>query len=91
MLLFSGTNDTVCAPELVQSAYSSVKTPAFYALLEGADHLEPVLTGGRELGASIAWLRLWVYNDQGGKKYFYGDTCDLCKAPWSKMTNAAWK
>jgi hypothetical protein len=91
VLLFSGTNDTVCAPSLVMSAYSSIKSPAFYALLEGADHLEPVLTGGRELGASIAWLRLWVYNDQGGKNYFYTDACTLCKAPWSKMTNAAWK
>ena len=91
VLLFAGSADTVCAPALVMSAYTSVRAPAFYALLEGADHLEPVLTGGRELGASIAWLRLWVYGDEGAKGYFYGDSCTLCKSPWSKMTNAAWK
>lgn len=35
-----------------------------------------------ERAATIAWLRLWVYADQGAKKYFYGDDCIACKAPW---------
>jgi hypothetical protein len=91
VLLFTGTNDTICAPALVMSAYSGLTVPALMATLEGADHLEPVLTGGRELGPSIAWLRLWVYNDEGAKGYFYGANCQLCMAPWSKITNAAWK
>lgn len=44
-----------------------------------------------ERAAVIAWLRLWVYNDQGAQKYFYGDDCILCKAPWTMAQRKNWK
>jgi hypothetical protein len=92
VLLFTGSADTVVAPALVQASYAGITTvPAMLATLDGATHFEPVLTGGQELGPSIAWLRLWVFNDEAAKAYFYGADCKLCKAPWSKVTNAAWK
>lgn len=85
LLLFSGTNDTVCVPDaFVQPVFNGSPVPTFYGLLNGADHLEPVLTGGREVAPFIAWLRLWVFGDEGAKKYFYGPDCILCKAPWTK-------
>jgi hypothetical protein len=87
LLLFSGTLDTVCSPALfVQPIFDSSPVPTFYANLEGADHLEPVLTGGRELAASIAWLRLHVFQDEGARDYFSGPNCKLCGSPWITMT-----
>lgn len=92
LLLFSGANDTVCVPDsFVQPAFDSAQVPTFYGFLNDADHLEPVLTGGREAAPTIAWLRLWVFGDQGAKPYFYGSDCKLCTSPWikpqSKMLN----
>jgi hypothetical protein len=80
------------APASVQFSYAAITTvPAMIATLAGATHFEPVLSGGQELGPSIAWLRLWVFNDQAAKPYFYGPDCTLCKMPWTSETNAAWK
>jgi hypothetical protein len=91
VLLFTGTADTVVDPSLVMASYSGLTVPALLATLTGATHFEPVLSGGQELGPSIAWLRLWIFNDDSAKPYFYGTDCTLCKDPWSKITNAAWK
>jgi hypothetical protein len=87
LLLFSGTNDTVCVPQtFVQPIFDSSPVPTFFGTIDGADHLEPVLPGivggGRETAPLIAWLRLWVFGDQNAKPFFYGSDCDLCKAPW---------
>jgi hypothetical protein len=83
LLLFSGANDTVCTPAaFVQPIFDGSTVPTFYGFLSDADHLEPVLTGGRELAPTIAWLRLWVFGDQGAKPFFYGTDCKLCSAPW---------
>jgi pimeloyl-ACP methyl ester carboxylesterase len=91
VLLYTGTDDTVVAPALVMSSYTGLRVPGFLATLQGATHFEPVGAGGRELAPSIAWLRLWVFNDEGAKKFFYGDDCTLCVMPWTKQTNAMWK
>ena len=86
ILLFSGTADTICSPALfVQPIYTGATVPKFYANLMGATHLEPVLTGGRELAASIAWLRLHLYDDDGARDYFYGANCKLCSGEWIIM------
>lgn len=83
LLLFSGTNDTVCVPKsFVQPAFDVSPVPTFFGMLDGADHLEPVV-GGRETAPFIAWLRLWVFGDEGAKSFFYGADCKLCKAPWT--------
>jgi hypothetical protein len=29
----------------------------------------------------MAWLRLWVYGDQGGRDYFWGSGALLCQGP----------
>jgi hypothetical protein len=83
VLLFTGDADVVVAPALVDASYAGLNVPAMEVSLAGATHFEPVLSGGQELAPSIAWLRLWVYGDQGAKPFFYGDSCTLCKAPWT--------
>jgi hypothetical protein len=35
-----------------------------------------------ERAPAIAWLRYWVCGDQAAKRYFFGDDCVLCTAPW---------
>jgi hypothetical protein len=86
LLLFSGVNDDVCVPDaFVQPIYDGSRVPTFYGLLSDADHFEPTPLGAnRETAPINAWLRLWVFGDQGGKPYFYGNDCVLCKAPWTK-------
>lgn len=37
----------------------------------------------QQRAGALAWLRYWACDDQGAKKYFYGDDCTLCQAPWS--------
>jgi hypothetical protein len=55
-------------------------------------HLYPIGDAGDERAPGIAWLRLWIYGDEGAKKYFYGDDCILCKDPWTDIQrkNATW-
>ena len=55
-------------------------------------HLYPLNDAGDERAPAIAWLRLWVYGDEGAKKYFYGADCTLCKSPWLDIQrkNAMW-
>jgi hypothetical protein len=86
VLLFTGTADTIVAPSMVDMSYATLTVPTFYANLTGATHMEPVMTGGRELAPSVAWLRLWVYNDTGAKVFFYGESCTLCVDPWTYQT-----
>jgi hypothetical protein len=86
LLLFSGVNDDVCVPaQFVQPIYDSSRVPTFYGLLSDADHFEPTPLGAnRETAPINAWLRYWVFGDQGGKSYFYGTDCVMCKPPWTK-------
>ncbi len=30
----------------------------------------------------IAWLRYWACRDQNARKFFWGDSCELCSSPW---------
>jgi hypothetical protein len=36
-------------------------------------------------------LRLWVYGDQGARKYFYGSDCILCQSPWVNPQTKNWQ
>jgi hypothetical protein len=87
LLLFTSTMDTfVTADGFVTPNFVASKVQTFYAWLAGAGdggHLTPVGDAGPERAPMIAWLRLFVYNDEGAKKYFYGNDCILCKDPWS--------
>jgi hypothetical protein len=98
LLLTSQTDTFVTPDGFVTPTFTASTVQTFYGTLTTAGdpgnqgHLIPVdgalslITSGganmAERAAVIAWLRLWVYSDQGAKKYFYGDDCILCKAPW---------
>jgi hypothetical protein len=38
----------------------------------------------------VAWLRYWIYGDQGARKYFFGDDCVLCTDPWTGTQRKNW-
>lgn len=44
--------------------------------------LGPCGSAEKERAPAIAWLRLWVFEDQGARRFFDGDDCLLCSAPW---------
>ena len=67
---------------------STVQT--FYATLTGGSHLTPIGDAGDERAPAVAWLRLWVYGDQGARKYFDGADCILCVAPWTSPQRKNW-
>jgi hypothetical protein len=89
LLLFTSTGDTfVTKSGFVEPCYrASTKVPTIMATLNdtAASHLYPLGDAGNERAPAIAWLRLWVYGDQGGRKYFYGSDCLLCKPPWTDI------
>jgi len=93
LLLITSTHDGFVTKEgYVQPCYvRSSKVPTIMATLDVneapsfAGHLYPLGDAGDERAPAIAWLRLWVYGDQGGRKYFYGPDCLLCKDGWSDI------
>jgi hypothetical protein len=84
LLLFSGLMDDVCVRDsFVQPIYDQSPVATFFGTLTDGTHFEPPLTGGRELAPMVAWLRLWVFGDEGAKPFFYGTDCTLCKGDWT--------
>lgn len=101
LLLFTSTSDGfVTKSGYVQPTYDrSSVVPTILATLEvpGAPadfsgHLIPLGDAGQEREPAIAWLRYWVYGDQGARHYFYGDDCVLCTSPWTDIQrkNESW-
>jgi hypothetical protein len=90
LLQTTGTQDPVGMP-LQQATYDSSKVPTFLATLTGAPHgyIEKD-GGGDERPAILAWLRYFIYADQGAKKFFYEADCTLCQAPWEKPQRKNW-
>jgi hypothetical protein len=96
LLLFTSVTDKfVVASEFVTPTFNLSDVPTFYATLQSdgdpsnLGHLIPVdLLDPKdpERPAAMAWLRYWVYNDQGAKKYFWGSDAILCKDPWACQT-----
>ncbi len=92
LLLFTGTEDWfVSAEAFVTPTYERSRVQTFYATLTGAGHLYPLGNAGDERAPAIAWLRLWVYGDQGARAYFYGDNCRLCQGPWVSPQRKNWR
>jgi len=107
LLLTSETDTFVVPATFVTPTFALSAVQTFYGTLSSAGdtsnegHLIPVdgalslITSNSanlaERAAVIAWLRLWVYSDQGAKKYFYGDDCILCKAPWTMPQRKNWQ
>ena len=97
LLLFTSETDTFVTPSgFVTPTFNASVVQTFYATLTKAGdpsnqgHLLPVSIldpNCPEYAPALAWLRLWVYGDQGGKTYFYGgSSATLCKAPWTCQT-----
>jgi hypothetical protein len=99
LLLFtSQTDNFVTASGFVTPTFQASAAQTFYATLTTAGdpsnlgHLLPVSIldpNDPEYAPAIAWLRLWVYGDQGGRDYFYGSDANLCKAPWTCQSKPA--
>ncbi|MBN2526303.1 MAG: alpha/beta hydrolase [Deltaproteobacteria bacterium] len=86
----SGTQDTVGLP-MQQKTYDNSDVPTFLATLTGAPHQYIEKNGGgEERPAILAWMRYRIYNDTGAKKYFFGDDCILCSAPWENPQRKNW-
>jgi hypothetical protein len=90
LLLFTSTTDTfVTASGFVTPTYNASVVQTFYATLTDAGdpnnsgHLLPVSPTDPEYAPALAWLRLWVYGDQGGRSFFYGSGATLCQSPWT--------
>jgi len=87
----------------VQTFYATLDDPTaghMYGLdahgLEGCSDIGEALGFGdcrgaeAERGPVIAWLRLWLTDDQNARKFFYGDDCTLCSKPWTMPQRKMW-
>jgi dienelactone hydrolase len=95
-LLMGGTEDVTGGESWMVPTFEALEQQTFFSLVEGANHGYPGgsvggVQAGVEAPAMIAWIRYWVYNDQGAKKYFYGDDCIMCMSPWSDMQRKNWQ
>jgi hypothetical protein len=91
LLLFTSTGDTfVSAAQFVDPTFRMSAVQTFYGTLTGGSHLTPLGDAADERAPMVAWLRLWVYGDEAAKKYFYGDDCLLCSAPWTNPQRKNW-
>jgi hypothetical protein len=103
LLLLTSETDTFVVPAtFVTPTYNSSSVQTFYGTLSmtadptNIGHLIPVdiLPSDPnviERGAMVAWLRRWVYGDEGAKSYFYGDDCTMCKDPWTNPQRKNWQ
>jgi hypothetical protein len=92
LLLFTGTaDDFVSAERFVDPTFNRSTVPTFYTSLTGAGHLQPLGDAGDERAPTIAWLRMWVYGDEGARSFFYGDDCELCSSPWTDTQTKNWE
>ena len=96
VLLMGGTKDVMRdGQSWLAPTYEALQAQTFFSLVEGATHGYIMSTvdgvfGGVETPAMIAWLRYWIYNDQEAKKYFQGDNCVMCSAPWTNAQRKNW-
>jgi len=95
MLQTSGTGDTVGLP-MQQYTFDNSQVQTFLGTVSGADHgyIQTTVNGvpgGVQTPAIVAWLRYWIYGDTGGRRYFYGDDCVMCTAPWTNPQRKNWQ
>lgn len=96
VLLLGGTEDVMRdGQSWLAPTYEAAQVQTLFALVEGANHGYPArevdgVQSGVEAPAMIAWLRYWLYNDQGAKHYFFGDDCVLCSSPWTDTKRKNW-
>lgn len=96
LLLLGGTNDVMRdGRSWLAPTYEAAQVPTFFSLVQDANHGYPSrsvdgVQSGVEAPAMIAWLRYWIYGDQGARKYFFGEDCVLCSAPWTATQRKNW-
>jgi dienelactone hydrolase len=97
VLLIGGTDDVMSnGMSWLAPTYEALEVQTFFGTVEGADHgyIQGTVNGvpgGVETPAMVAWLRYWIYNDQGAKNYFYGDDCVMCRSPWTAPKRKNWQ
>jgi dienelactone hydrolase len=96
LLLLGGTNDVMRdGQSWLAPTYEASQVQTLFSLVDGANHGYPARTvegvqSGVEAPAMIAWLRYWIYGDQDARRYFYGDDCVMCRAPWTSTQRKNW-
>lgn len=96
LLLLGGTNDVMRdGRSWLAPTYEASQVQTLFSLVDGANHGYPARTvdgvqSGVEAPAMIAWLRYWIYGDEDARRYFYGDDCVMCRAPWTSTQRKNW-
>jgi len=97
LLLLTSVTDTFVTPAgFVTPTYNASAVQTFYGTLSAAGdpsnfgHLIPINSAGPERAPTVAWLRLWAYGDPGARRFFYGNDCVLCTAPWTNPQRKNW-
>jgi dienelactone hydrolase len=97
LLLIGGTEDVMGDDRSwLAPTYDAAEVQTFFGTVVGADHgyIQGTVNGvpgGVETPAIVAWLRYWIYDDQGAKSYFYGDDCVMCRSPWAAPQRKNWQ
>jgi dienelactone hydrolase len=97
LLLIGGTADVMGDGESwLAPTYEASEVQTFFGMVVGANHgyiqgSVDGVPGGVETPAIVAWLRYWIYNDQGAKNYFYGDDCVMCGGDWTNPQRKNWQ
>jgi dienelactone hydrolase len=96
LLLLGGTNDVMRdGRSWLAPTYEASRVPTLFSLVQDANHGYPArsvdgVQSGVEAPAMIAWLRYWIYDDQNARRYFFGDDCVMCAAPWTSTQRKHW-
>jgi hypothetical protein len=97
VLMLGGTQDVMSdGRSWMAPSYEASQVQTFFGTVQGANHgyIQSVVNGvqgGVETPAIIAWIRYWIYNDQGAKRFFYGNDCVMCVAPWTNPQRKNWE
>jgi dienelactone hydrolase len=97
VLMLGGTQDVMSdGRSWMAPSYEASRVQTFFGTVQGANHgyIQNVVNGvqgGVETPAIIAWIRYWIYNDEGAKHYFYGNDCVMCVAPWTNPQRKNWQ
>jgi hypothetical protein len=98
VLMITGTSDVI--GDMRKTLATLEEAPAVLValpighldVLDELAMLTTISAKARYIAPITAWLRYWVNGDQGAKRFFWGDGCEMCKSPWiTPEPNARWK
>ncbi len=80
ILILSGSADTLVNPNLNHlSLFQDTNVPAFWAILRGASHFQPVGNGGGFRGITTAWFLYQLTGSIDAAPFFEGTNCIYCE------------